>query len=224
MKPPPADIPPRVLLAAGLTLAVLLLGEVVATWLLLPRAADGVATGIGLEFVTGREAAFPAALAAGAPPHLVAVASVFQNLSVAALVSPLVMRLLDRWRAHDHFLARRLRRIEAGALRHRLFVTTWGPLGLFAFMLVPFLANGALVSLVLARLCGIPFRNAVAPVAAATVALSFAWAYALDALLSWTGRIDSRIPTLAATTIAASVIVWAAIDEWRERRARRAAA
>lgn len=211
----------RTVLIAGVVLASLLAAEVVLTWLLLPDAVDGLLTGIALEFITGRETAFPAALAAGTPPFLVAMASVFQNLAVAALVSPLAIRLLDRWRAHEHFLARRLRRIESSALRHRGFVTTWGPLGLFAFMLVPFLANGALVSLILARVCGIPLRNALAPVAAATVLMSFVWAYALDAVLRWTGRIDSRIPALVATFIAASVVLWAAWDEWRERQSRK---
>ncbi len=211
----------RPVLIAGVVLALLLAAELVFTWLLLPDALDGLLTGIALEFITGRETAFPAALAAGTPPFLVAMASVLQNLAVAALISPLAIRLLDRWRSHEHFLARRLRRIESSALRHRGFVTTWGPLGFFAFMLVPFLANGALVSLILARVCGIPIRNAVAPVVAATVLMSFAWAYALDAILRWTGRIDSRIPALFATIIAASVVVWAGWDEWRERHHRK---
>ena len=221
MEKRPSDVSKGLLFLVGLALAASLVLLIAWAWLFLPAAVNGLLAGIGLEFVTGREAAFPAALAAGAPPYLVAAASVLQNLAVAALVSPILLQLLDRWRAHDHFLARRLRRLEAAALRHRLFVTTWGPMGLFGFMLVPFLANGALVSLVVARVCAIPVRNAAAPIVAATLILSFAWAYAIDALLSWTGRLDSRIPALLATALVATVIIWAGVDELRERRSAR---
>lgn len=214
-RPTSAKEPP--LLVAGLVLCGLLITEAILAWVFLPRAADGLLAGIALEFVTGREAAFPVALAAGAPAYLVAMASVFQNLAVAALVLPLVAKLLERWRTQDHFLARRLRRLEDQAGRHQDFVNRWGPLGVFGFMLVPFLPNGALVSAVIARICGIPARNIITPVVAATLLVAFAWAYAYETLFAVAGRFDDRLPTLIAIALALVAVLWAVLDEWRER-------
>lgn len=212
---------PRVFVTAGVVLVVLLLVELGLTFVFHPAAARGLAAGIALEFVTGRETAFPVALAAGAPPILVGLASILQNLAMALLVLPLITRLIRLWRTREHFLARRLRRLEETAARHQAFVLRWGPAGLFAFMLVPLLPNGALVAAVLARLCGIPARHVVMPIVAATTILAFAWAFALDALLALTGRIDDRLPLAIAVVLAAAVLALSLVDEFRQRDVRR---
>ena len=209
---------PRPLFWAGGVLGAFLVAEVILVFLWEPAAGRGLLSSVALEFVAAREAAFPLALAAGPPPGLVAVASVLQNLMMAALVFPLVARLLGRWRSRDHFLARRLRRLQNAALQRRAFITKWGPLGLFGFMLIPLLANGALVSAVVGRVCGIPTRYLVVPIVGATILVSFAWAFAYSALFDWTGRIDARIPALMAALLTIGLVAWAATDEWRERR------
>lgn len=207
-----------VVLRSGVALAALLVGTIAAATASSWRVGAALVQMVGLELVVGREAGIPVALQAGAPVWLVILVSFTQDMAVAALVYPLAVRFLFGGGHAGERLGRRVRALEAAAHRHRAWAQRWGPLGVFLFMLVPFLVNGPLVGGVLGRVAGIPTRRLVVPVAAATFLSILAWTLAYEALFAASARVDGRLPivlTLLVVALAFSGLAWSAA---RDRR------
>ncbi|MGB0653410.1 MAG: small multi-drug export protein [Thermoplasmatota archaeon] len=193
-----------------------------AQWLVLlafdPAAARGIAAGVTAEVLTGREGGIPVGLQAGAPPLLMFEFSVGQDLVGVCFGYPLFLYALHRYHDRDNFAMRRVRAIEAAAERRRHFVDRWGPLGLFAFMLVPFLVNGPLVGAVLGRLTGIPTKHLILPIIAATTVAAAAWTFALDRTFRLTNAVDPRIGYVIAGGVVAVIAIGSLVAWLRERR------
>lgn len=192
-----------------LLLGAALLGAVVAEVVLLmvaaPEQGKALWQMVLVEFFAGREAGIPIALGADVPRWLVAQVSATQDIGVVCLAYPLFLRLMHRFRASERWLMVRLRRIQADAEAHRGLVHRWGGIGIFLFMLVPFLVNGPLVGAVAGRLTGMKTTDLAVPVIAATVVAAVAWTYFYDGILWLTGDI-AWLPWVLTGVILALVL------------------
>jgi uncharacterized membrane protein len=203
------------LLLAGLVVQTLLIGVVN------PHLARVLAGAAATEAVAGREGGIPVGLAQGAPRILVFQYSIMQDLGTAFLVYPLFLRLIHRPGGEASFFLGRIRRIEAAAERHEKYVRRWGPLGVFAFMLLPFLVNGPLVGLLAGRIAGIRTRHLLLPVVGATVAGAGAWTFFYDHMLGLAHGLHPGLPRwVAAGTVSIIVMLGAAnlVRGWRSHR------
>lgn len=207
---PGHDLAPRIVVAVGFVgfvLAVAALAQPIVAWSLDARWGAGMAAMMVAELVTGREAAFLLALQAGVPPAWVAATSILQNLALAVLLVPAVdggWRLMGRTRWGSQLAAR----LHAASERHR--ERAWSAVGIFLFMLVPFLANGAVVAGLVGRWAGVSWRSLAAAVVAGVVVTSLAWAYAYHGLR---GVLEGVHPGLAAVPaiVALVVVVFVAV-------------
>lgn len=207
----------RLVIVGAILLAAVLVELALATFVW-PHTGQALWEGLVLEMFTGREAGIPVALGGGAPPWVVAQISATQDIGVVCLAYPAVLWALHRFRDRDNFVMRRLRRIQVHAARHRAFAHRYGPVGIFLFMLVPFLVNGPLLGAVVGRLAGISTRWLILPVVGATVLAAFAWTYAYDTLFRFVNDLDPRIPPLLTLAIVGGLVGWALVSEAVELR------
>ncbi|MEA3189742.1 MAG: hypothetical protein QOD77_324 [Thermoplasmata archaeon] len=205
----------------GWVLLALLVGQVVAVYLVDPFVGRALLQGMAVDMFAGREGAAGVAIHGHAPPLLVAETSALQHLSTGAIMFPLFLSMLTHYHDRDNFFMRRLRRLEAAAGRHQAFVTRWGPVGVFLFMLVPFLVNGPLVGAIVGRLCGIRTRLLIMPVVLATVASALIWTYANERLQHYAARLGDDFPLYMVVAVIALALLIGVIDEVRERREKR---
>lgn len=206
------------LLVTGFILLGAVVVELAIASSIWPGAGKALWQGVGFEMFTGREAGIPVALQGGAPPWIVAQVSATQDIGVVCLAFPLVLWALHKYRDRDNFVMRRLRRIQERARKHKKFVRRWGPLGIFVFMLVPFLVNGPLLGATMGRVAGISTKYLIAPVVGATVLAALMWAYAYELLFALVGDLDPRIPPALTIAIVGSLLLWAVVGEVRESR------
>lgn len=221
-----ADIPDRTLMARILVIGAILMAAVftelaIATYLW-PEQGQALWQGMVLEMFTGREAGIPVALQGGAPAWVVAQVSATQDIGVVCLAYPAFLWALHRYRDRDNAVMRRLRRLQQHAAKHRAFVHRWGPLGIFLFMVVPFLVNGPLLGAAAGRIAGIATKWLILPVVAATVVAALAWTYAYDLLFSLATGLDPRLPPLLTICIVGGLVAWGILGEILDaRKARR---
>lgn len=208
----------RVLFLVALLLLGLLVVETVLIALVSAELARAIVSAVATEVVAGREGGIPVALSGGVPPLIAFQYSVSQDLAWAFLVYPLFLRFIHRYRDHPNVFARRLRRIEDSALEHEAYVERWGPMGVFLFMLLPFLVNGPLVGLVLGRLGGIRTRNLLLPVVAASVVASGAWTFLYDRMFAFADAFDPRLGRWIALGVVGVLVGIALVDLIRDRR------
>ena len=206
------------LIVTGVVLLAAVVAELAIASAVWPGAGAALWQGVGLELFTGREAGIPVALQGNAPPWLVAQVSATQDIGIVCLAFPAVLWALHRYRDRDNVVMRRLRRIQERAQAHKRFARRWGPLGIFAFMLVPFLVNGPLLGATMGRVAGIPTRSLIAPVVGATVLAALMWAYAYDLLFSLVGGLDPRVPPALTLALVGAVVLWGVVGEAREAR------
>lgn len=207
----------RILVVGGILLAAVVVELTIAT-VVWPEAGKAMWQGVALEMFTGREAGIPVSLQGGAPAYIVAQVSATQDIGVVCLAYPAFLWALHRYGDRDNFVMRRLRRLQQRARSHKKFVRRWGPIGIFAFMLVPFLINGPLIGAAAGRVAGVSTKYLIAPVVAATVVAALAWTYAYNALFTLVKGIDPRIPPLLTVAIVGSLLLWAGIGELLEHR------
>lgn len=203
---------------AGVAMTAALIAELCLFLAFAPEIGRPLLAAQVVDAFTGKEAGIPVAQAGGVPWWLVAQVSSLQHLATASLVFPLFLHLLHRHHDSANFFMRRLRRIEAAAEGHKAFVRRWGPLGVFLFMLVPFLVNGPLVGAILGRLVGIRTRFLILPVIAATVLSSLVWAYSFHTLNRFVERVDPRLPYVLAGVVVLLVVGLFVLDEVKHRR------
>lgn len=206
------------MLVVGCTLLAGVLVELALATYLWPDAGAALWQGLVLEMFTGREAGIPVALQGGAPPWIVAQVSSTQDIAVVCLAYPAFLWALDRFEHRDNLVMRRLRRLQERARSHKAFVRRWGPAGIFAFMLVPFLVNGPLLGAAMGRLAGIATRHLILPVVGATVLAAIMWTYAYDTLFSLVDGLDARIPPLLTIALVALFVGWALVGELIETK------
>lgn len=205
------------LFVTGLVLWSLLIIELAAIWAVDAQIGRAALLGMGVEITTGREGGVATALAAGVPPMLVFQISAMQDIASAFLLYPLFLTLLASSRTKQHWLGRRLRRMEAAAEEHQAYVRRWGPLGIGVFMLVPFLINGPMVGLMLGRITGIRTARVVPPVVVATIIAAALWTFAFDAMLAMVRRVHPSLGIAIAVGVVAVVVLLALVDWWRSR-------
>ncbi|HUR60895.1 MAG TPA: small multi-drug export protein [Candidatus Thermoplasmatota archaeon] len=206
-------------------LGLLGLGALVAELVVLVIVSRPMGTGlismVSVEVFAGREGAIPLGLGGGAPAWLVAQVSATQDLVAVALVYPLFLYAIEKYRGRDNFLMRRVQRIDEAANRHRKVVDRFGGFGLAAFMVVPFLVNGPLVGAVMGRLAGMGPRALIAPVVGATVAAAFAWSYFYKGMQNLFPDFDQAMSFVVSGVIVVLLVGVSALFELRDRRRRR---
>jgi hypothetical protein len=115
----------------------------------------------------------------------------------------------------------RIRRFEAAAERHEKYVRRWGPLGVFTFMLMPFLVNGPLVGLLVGRIAGIRTRHLLLPVVGATAVGAGAWTFFYDRMLGLARGLHPSLPRWVATGTVGVIVLLGVVDLVRGWRAHR---
>ncbi len=102
------------------------------------------------------------------------------------------------------------------------FVHRWGGLGVFLFMLVPFLVNGPLVGAIAGRLTGLRTTDLMLPVVASTCIAAVAWTYFYDEVFRLAGDLDPLLPPILTAIVVGLVLGGLILRETLEmRRARR---
>ncbi len=191
---------------AGLALAAAALLLLALAYARDPLWGAGLSAAMLAELVTGREAAIPLALATGVPPAWVAATSIAQNLAVAALVVPVVGNAMGT--QSGSFAARFMRGLHDSAVQR--LPRGRSPWALFAFMLVPFIANGPVLAGIIGSLAGLPYRQMVPAIVAAVVITATAWTYAYHSLTTALANIDDRLALVPAVLAGAVALVWMA--------------
>lgn len=181
-----------------------------------PAQAGPMVIGLTAELLTGREGGLPAGLAAGYHPMLAWVTSFMQDLGTALLGYPVFLWLLHHYHDRDWYLMRRLRAIEAKAAAHQKYVERWGPFGIGAFMLVPFLVNGPFIGLIVGRIAGIPSRKLLGPVIIATIVTAAIWTFFIDQMLRLLESVDPRLGYVSAGLAVWVVLMLGIWDYMRE--------
>lgn len=207
----------RIIVVGCILLTAVLVELAIATYIW-PEAGQALWRGVAVEMFSGREAGIPLALEGGAPPWIVAQVSAAQDIGVVCLAYPAFLWALHRYQDRDNFVMRRLRRLQAHAVKHRRFVRRWGPFGVFVFMLVPFLINGPLLGAAVGRVAGIATKWLILPVVAATVIAALAWTYAYDLVFNLVEGLDPRIPPVLTLIIVGSLVAWGIIGEVMDAR------
>ena len=193
---------------AGAALGTIALGLLaLASWQD-PAWGAGLGAAMIAELVTGREAAIPLALVAGTPPWLVAATSIAQNLALAAILVPLAQQSLAAVGRRSSFSARLMQGLRDSAARRLPEGRSAG--ALFAFMLVPFVANGPILAGLVGVMAGMPMQRLVPVVVAAVVVTAMAWTYAYAAITSTLARLDERLALIPAVVAAVITLVWLA--------------
>jgi len=208
---------PRLRENIALVSAVLLVGLVIELSLIAwmdPAVGRPLLKMVVVEMFAGREAGIPFAIGS-AENLLIAQVSTTQDIALAGIIYPGFLYMLAKYRHRDNLVMRRLRRIELKAHERRDFIRKWGPLGIFAFMLVPFLVNGPVLGAAIGRISGIPTRYLITPVVCATALSSLMWTYFYNALF---GLVSPEWGPLLTFVILGGIISWELLGEWRERR------
>lgn len=164
---------------------------------------------LGVELVAGREAALPTGIALGLPWTLAALANVWTEWTMLLLGFPLLALAGDR--------LLRVPRIEALFHRARAFAharPNVGVLALGGLTLAPFLPIGALTSVLVGEILGLPQRRLVPILLLAEVAANVTYAYAASAVA---GLFPD--PRLVAALGALALLLVAAVGAWAGRRA-----
>lgn len=189
-------------------MAGLALAQLAVAYALRPAWGAGLASAMLAELATGREAAIPLALVTGIPPLFVAMASIAQNLALAALLVPLVGQAVERSAQRQSFAARFMRGLHESALERLARArSAWT---LFAFMLVPFIANGPILAGAIGTMAGLPARRMVPAIVAAVVLTATAWTYGYHALAAALASIDERLALVPAVLAGALALLWMA--------------
>lgn len=207
---------PRSWFLIGATLAVAALVQPVFAFLVNPEWAAGLGAAMAAELVTGREAAIPLAVAAGVPPAWIALTSILQNLALAVLIVPAAASGAHAIEARPGFWGRFLHNLRGGASRQlSQGRSAWA---LFGFMLLPFVANGAVIAGVIGVLAGIEVRRLVLAVVAAVVITASAWSFAYAGLASTLASVHPALALLPAAISCAVIVSWGITAVLRARR------
>lgn len=212
----------RMVLLAGAVLLGGLLAELIFLTVAFPAQGSALWRMLAVEVVAGREAAIPVALRSDVPRWIVAQVSTTQDIGVVCFAYPLFLRLMHRFQDRRNWFFDRMRRIQSDADAHRGFVHRWGGLGVFLFMLVPFLVNGPLVGAIAGRLTGLRTMDLVLPVLASTCISALAWTYFYDEVFKLAGDLHPLLPPILTAVVVGLVLGGLLLRETLEmRRSRR---
>lgn len=204
------------LIGFGLYCWSLLVALILALFLFDPLQARGLLAGVGAELISGREGGVPVGLAAGAHALFVWQGSFLQDFGTAFTGYPIFLYFLHKYHDKDWYIMRKLRRMEDAAQENETYVKRWGPMGIGAFMLVPFLVNGPFVGLVVGRMAGIRTQKLLPIVVGATIITAAAWTFAFDAMIQFADQFDPRFGYWIAGAAITVVLLLGVIDFIKE--------
>jgi uncharacterized membrane protein len=181
------------ILKLGLALALLSLAGLAFSWLLWPLQAPVFGAMSALNVVVGRAAGMSFGYAAGLGHSIVIPANIVIETIQVLILFPLFVfswhHLLEI-RALKAFMAR----IERVAEARRGFLRSYGIIGLFVFVFIPFWMTGPVVGSVMGFLIGLrPWLNMVIVLSATYVAIGI-WAILLHGLSDWAARYNQYAP------------------------------
>jgi hypothetical protein len=205
-------------LIVGILLSVAALLQPVMAHAIEPSWAGGLAAAMAAELVTGREAAIPFALAVGVPAAWIALTSILQNLALAALIAPAASAGIHAAEARAGFWGRFLHNLHAGAARQvHQGRNAWA---LFGFMLLPFVANGAVIAAIIGTLAGLAERRLVAVIVSAVAITATAWSYGYALLVDALAAVHPALRLVPALGAFIVIGAWLALALVRARRER----
>lgn len=118
------------------------------------------------------------------------------------------MQSLDGLQQRQGFSARFFQGLQATAVQRLPNASSAG--ALFLFMLLPFVANGALLAAVIGTMAAIPVRRLAAAIVAAVVVTATAWAFAYQGIADALARVHPILALLPAMVAVVVFLVWAA--------------
>ena len=225
-EPPPVELRhepwEKILPFLGIFLALVVVIEVVVTWVVDDLLGPVMLQVVLAELFPGREAAIPLGLTGHIPELWLWQITWTVDLAYFCFLYPLFLTVLHSRHGKGGFFMRRIEKLEAAARRRRQFARTWGPWGVFLFMMVPFLVNGPLVGMVVGRLAGIKSRRLFLPVVAANLISNGVWVILYDQFFWQMRRISENLDQYIAFGVFGflftAAIVAIIVDELKERR------
>ncbi len=212
----------RYLPFVGIGLAAVVILEIVIATIVRPYRGLVLTQVVLAELFPGREAAIPLGITGNIPLPWLWQITWTVDLAYFCFLYPLFLTLLHRRQGKGGFIMRRLEKLEVVAQKHQGFAQRYGPWGIFAFMLIPFLVNGPLVGMILGRLAGLKTRNLLAPVVSANLIGNAVWVMLFEEFFWQMRRISDDLERYVAIGVFGFLFLLAAIgllvDEIRERR------
>jgi uncharacterized membrane protein len=203
---PSTNNPEGLILRLGLVLAVLYLVALVASWLVIPEHAPVLGAMTALNLVVGRAAGMSFAYAAGLDHAVVVPANMLVESIQVLLVYPLFV-LSWRHLLEIRSLNRFMNRMHNTAEAHRPFIRSYGVLGLFVFVFIPFWMTGPVVGSILGFLMGLrPWINITVVLGATYVAIA-TWAVLLHGLRGWAATYNQYAPFGLAAALVLIVLL-----------------
>lgn len=215
----------RVLPFVGVILALVIVVEVAATWVLDDLLGPVVLQVVLTELFPGREAAIPIGLTGHIDEWWLWQITWTVDMAYFCFLYPLFLTVMHRRHGKGGFFMRRIEKLQAAAEKRKAFAKKWGPIGVFLFMMVPFLVNGPLVGMVVGRLAGIRTRRLFLPVISANLISNGVWVILYDEFFWQMRRVSEDLDRIVAFSVYGVLLTAAAIaiivDEVKERRKRR---
>lgn len=181
------------ILRLGLLLAVVYLLGMAGVWYLSPSHAPVLGALTALNVVVGRAAGMSFGYAAGLEHSIVVPANMLIESIQVLVVYPLFVlswRHLLEIRALKSFMAR----IEKVAEARRGILRSYGMVGLFIFVFIPFWMTGPVVGSVMGFFIGLrPWVNMVIVLSATYIAIGV-WAVMLHGLSGWAATYNQYAP------------------------------
>lgn len=204
-------------LALGVTLfggglALALVVELLVFFITDPELGRALLAATVAGLFLGREAGIPTGLALGVHPGLMWQMSSTLDLATGATGYGLVMLWVHRSDRRGAWIRRLMHEREREAAQQKGFLARWGRLGVFFFMLVPFMVNGVLVVGLASRLAGLHTRGLILPVLSATVAAAGLWVAFAATLLHLSADIQGGLDVAITGVFLGGMMAWAA---WR---------
>ena len=205
----------RTFLIAGACLLAALATEWALVRAVAPGQAAAVLAAAGSQALFGREAGIPIGVGAGGSSWLVFQFSVVQDIVEALLGYGLFLGVLAGQAARRTRLWGWFVRTRDAAGRRAGGARRWGGVGLFGFMLLPFMINGPLVGAVAGELGGLSRRVIATAIVAATAASAAIWMLLATLLVAVASGFAALLGAVSAG-LAVAVLLAATL---RKRRA-----
>ena len=207
------------LLAFGLVLTLLTVVALSIGWLVDPELAARFAAMTGLNLTVGRAAGMSFGYASGLHhPEVITSSMLVETIQVLVIYPLFVLS----WKSLVD--ARRMQRLLVGVRRsaeaNQSRVASYGMIGLFAFVFLPFWMTGPVVGSVIGFLIGLRARHNLPIVLSATYAAVIIWAVFFESMNGWLAAYGRYAAFGLVLVVAVAALALRVAWDWRQNRYR----